>query len=360
LKIWFDFSTPPDPLFFRPIVHRVQSAGHSVWITARKFAETTAIAEQCGFTFQAVGEHGGRTVLGKGAAILLRAIRLANLARKQPIDLAVSFNSYAQGLAARFCGIPFVTCMDYEYQPANHLAFRLAQRIIVPRGFDLAALRKQGGRADKVVFFDGLKEHVTLADFQPDPAFPKVLAELGIEEDDILITMRTPGIWATYHRFENPLFDEAVTYLARLPKVKILLLPRYPFQADYYRGLHLNNLIVPPQVLDGLNLVYWSDMVISAGGSMNREAAVLGTPVWTIFAGKMAGVDQKMISDGIMKQINSPQDLQRVIPVKKSACPFRPVESEAVMQIVEAILTAKARISAKQSMLSHPSQGARK
>jgi predicted glycosyltransferase len=203
------------------------------------------------------------------------------------------------------------------------------------------------GAQTRFFFFDGLKEHVTLADFQPDPAFPKVLAELGIEEDDILITMRAPGMWATYHRFENPLFDEAVTYLARLPKVKILLLPRYPFQADYYRGLHLDNLIIPTGVLDGLNLVYWSDMVISAGGSMNREAAVLGTPVWTIFAGKMAGVDQKMISNGIMNQITSPQDLQQVIPLKRSARPFRPVESEAVTQIVEAILTAKARMSAK-------------
>lgn len=341
MNIWIDFWAAPDPLFFRPIVRRLHELGHKTWITARVFGETTAIADQCGFHFKVAGRHGGRTTAGKVAAILKGAGQLALLTGKEQIDLAVSFNSYAQGLAARLRGIPFVTSMDYEYQPANHLAFRLAKRVIVPDGFDRQALRQQGAHTNKVVFYNGLKEHVTLVDFCPDPAFPQVLEELGISRNEILVTMRPPATWAAYHRFENTLFDEAVVFLARQPDVKILLLPRSDSQARHFRELHLENLVIPPHVLDGLNLVYWSDMVISAGGSMNREAVVLGTPACTVFRGRMAGVDLKMIANGMLRNIESFEDMKQVIPSKKLRHPFQPIGGGAINQVIQGILGAR-------------------
>lgn len=339
MNIWIDFWAAPDPLFFRPIVKRLRAQGHTTWVTARTFGETTAIAEQCGFSFLTVGRHGGRTISGKVAAILKSAYQRALLVRKENIDLAVSFNSYAQGLAARLLGIPFVTSMDYEYQPANHLAFRLAQKVIVPHGFDPRALRQQGG-ARKAVFFDGLKEHITMADFRPDPDYPSVLEQLGVARDDILVTMRPPAVGAAYHQFENSLFDEVIGFLARRSGVKVLLLSRSDLQAEHFRKLHLGNLIIPSIVLDGLNLIYWSDLVVSGGGSMNREAVVLGTPAYTVFRGRMAGVDQTMIANGELGIINSPEDLERLSVSKQPRRPFRPVGQGAIKQVVQAILSA--------------------
>jgi predicted glycosyltransferase len=341
MNIWIDFWAAPDPLFFRPIVRRLHAQGHKTWITARVFGETTAIAEQSGFRFKVVGRHGGRTTAGKVAAILKNACQLALLAGKEQIDLAVSFNSYAQGLAASLRGIPFVTSMDYEYQPANHLAFRLAKRVIVPDGFDRKALRQQGAHPKKVVFYSGLKEHVTLADFCPDPAFPQVLEQLGITRNEILVTMRPPATWAAYHRFENTFFEEIVVFLARRPDVKILLLPRSDSQTSHFRELRLNNLVIPPYVLDGLNLVYWSDMVISAGGSMNREAVVLGTPACTVFRGRMAGVDRKMIADGVLRNIESFEDLKQVVPSRNLCRSFQPIGNGAIDQVIQGILSPR-------------------
>jgi len=340
MRFWIDFWAAPDPLFFRPIVRRLQARGHTAWVTSRKFGETTAIADQCGFSCVALGRHGGETITGKAVAILKGAYQRVAMVRNEDIDLAVSFNSYSQGLAAKLLGIPFVTCMDYEYQPANHLAFRLAQKVVVPRDFDRRALQQQGGLPGKVAFFDGLKEHIAMADFRPDPAFPRVLEKLGIGHDDILITMRPPATGAAYHRFENSFFDDAVAFLARRPGVRVLLLPRSKSQADRFKKLQLGNLIAPSAVLDGLNLIYWSDLVVSGGGSMNREAVVLGTRAYTVFKGRMAGVDQAMIANGELGIINSRAELERLSLLKQSRPPFRPVGQRAINQVVAAILAA--------------------
>jgi hypothetical protein len=338
MKIWIDFWAAPDPLFFHPIIQRLHALGHTTWITARIFGETTAIADQLGFQYKVVGQHGGETTMGKVVAILRGGGELARLVRKEQIDLAVSFNSYSQGLAARLCNIPFVTIMDYEYQPANHLAFRLAKTVIVPEGYDLQALHKQGAYPKKTIVFHGLKEHVSLVDFQPDPAFPNELRQLGIDQNEILITMRPPATGAAYHMFENTLFDEMIVYLAQQPDVKILLLPRSESQANHFREFHLNNLVIPSRILNGLNLVYYSDMVISAGGSMNREAIVLGTPAVTVFQGKMAGVDRKMIENGVLRNIQSPEELPQLIPARKPDIPFQPILSPAVNEVIRGIL----------------------
>jgi predicted glycosyltransferase len=341
MNIWIDLWAAPDPLFFRPIIKRLHSQGHKTWITARIFGETTAIAKQCGFHFQVVGRHGGQTTLGKMAAILKGALQLTLMVRKENIDLAVSFNSYAQGLAARLCGIPYVTSMDYEFQPANHLAFRLAQKVIVPRGFDQRALRQQGATAKKVIFYDGLKENITLVDFNPDPAFPQILDGFDIALSDVLITMRPPATGAAYHRFENTFFEDALVYLAKRSDIKILLLPRSDSQARHFRALRLDNIVISPHVLDGLNLVYWSDMVISAGGSMNREAIVMGTPACTIFRGRMAGVDRKMIENGMLRNLESFEDLKQIIPIQKHRRQFEPICGTAIDQVIQGILSVR-------------------
>ena len=166
--------------------------------------------------------------------------------------------------------------MDYEHQPANHLAFRMASRIIVPRAFPEAALVRFGASPAKVKRYDGIKEDVYLADFQSDPEFPKQLERLGISASNVLVVVRPPASEALYHRFENELFGQLIERLLATPAVKVVLLPRNDSQRKTYSARAGANLVVPLSPLDGSNLVAYSDLVVSAGGTMNREAAEIG------------------------------------------------------------------------------------
>jgi predicted glycosyltransferase len=244
-------------------------------------------------------------------------VALRKWARTRKFDLAVSHNSYSQVAAARALGIKSVTLMDYEHQPANHLAFRLASRIIVPRSFPEEALRRYGARAKKVRRYDGTKEDVYLADFAPDPRFAETLRELGVKPDDVLVVVRPPARDALYHRFENELFDEMLAKLSARAGVKIILLARTEEQRTAYSQRSGANLILPRAALDGSNLVAYADMVISAGGTMNREAAALGVPAATIYAGRWAAIDEELVREGRLKRIATREDLDALRVEKK-------------------------------------------
>jgi predicted glycosyltransferase len=205
--------------------------------------------------------------------------------------------------------------MDYEHQPANHLAFRLASRVVVPRAFPEEALRRFGAGARKVRRYEGTKEDVYLADFSPDPRFAETLFELGVKPEDVLVIIRPPARDALYHRFENELFDELLKRLSSRTDVKIILLARNRAQREMYSGRSAN-IILPRRALDGANLIAAADLVISAGGTMNREAAALGIPAATIYAGRWAAVDEELVGEGRLARIRTLEDLD-ALPVEK-------------------------------------------
>lgn len=266
-----------------------------------------------------------------------RAWSLATWARKRNFDLAISHNSYSQILAARALRIRRMTLMDYEYQPANHLAFRLTSRIIVPASFPARRLRRYGASVGKVRRYHGTKEDVYLADFQPNPAFATELCELGIRPDNVLVLMRPPAHDALYHRFQNKLFDEALASLLGRKNVQVILLPRNETQRATYAAQANDRLIVPPKPLDGANLIATSDLVISGGGTINREAAALGVPVASIYAGQWAAVDQELIREGRLQRISTADDLRKLVVEKKKS--LQPRRASAVIdEIVELIL----------------------
>src|SRR5205807_8320834 len=220
----------------------------------------------------------------KAGNLVGRAAALLKWARGRGIDLALSHNSYGQIAAAAAMGIKSVTLMDYEHQPANHMAFRLASRVIVPRAFPAAELKRYGASARKVRRYDGTKEDVYLAEFAADPLFADTLRSLGINADDVLVIARPPAHEALYHRFENELFDKLLTRLSTSAGVKVILLARTAADRAEYEARGWANFILPRTALDGANLIAASDLVISAGGTMNREAAALGVPVASIYA----------------------------------------------------------------------------
>jgi predicted glycosyltransferase len=337
MRLWIDLANSPHVPFFKALAKRFVSLGHEIETTAREFAETVPLAEAAGFKAHVVGVHGGRPVSAKAGTLMSRAWWLAGWARKRRFDLAISHNSYSQILAARALGIRSITLMDYEYQPANHLAFRLTSRIIVPASFPAKRLRRYGAGVGRVRRYHGTKEDVYLADFQPDPLFSAQLSELGANADNVLVLMRPPAHDALYHRFQNTLFDEALATLLTNESVRVILLPRNETQRATYAAKSMDHVIIPAAPLDGANLIVASDLVISAGGTINREAAALGVPAISIYAGLWASVDEELVAEGRLQRISNVAELQQLKIEKKQAA--NPRRSLAVIdEVVRLIL----------------------
>jgi predicted glycosyltransferase len=338
MRLWIDLANSPHVPFFRALANRFNSQGHDIEITARQFAETVPLAQATGFSAHVIGAHAGRAISAKAGGLISRARALARWARKREFDLALSHNSYSQILAARVLGIKTVTLMDYEHQPANHLAFRLASRVIVPVSFPAARLRRYGAGVGKVRRYHGTKEDVYLANFEPEMSFAGRLCGLGVNPNNVLVLMRPPAYDALYHRFQNTLFDEALTMLLANENVQVILLPRNEAQRSVYLTKASDWLIIPAAPLDGANLIAASDLVISAGGTINREAAALGVPAASVYAGLWAAVDEELVKEGRLRRIANSADLHE-LPIRKkpTANPRRSVEviDEVVRLILE-------------------------
>jgi len=339
MRIWIDLANSPHVPFFRSLTNEFIQRNHEIIVTARAFAETVELAKAAGFTPDVIGEHGGGRLSGKAGNLVQRALALGRWARGRHIDLAVSHNSYSQVLAARALSLKTVTLMDYEHQPANHLAFRLASRVIVPQAFPDAALTRFGAHPAKVRQYAGLKEDVYLADFQSDPNFVSELSKLGISCEDTLVTARPPATEALYHRFENELFDKLIERLLSTPSVKIVLLPRNESQRSLYSLKSPGRLIVPADAIDGANLIAHCDLVVSAGGTMNREAAALGIPAASIYLGEWSAIDQALVKEGRLLRISTAEAVRDLAIQKRgSATPRRAVK--VCKEVVDLILEA--------------------
>jgi len=223
MKIWIDLANSPQVLFFRPILQELERRGHTLVVTSRHFAQTIPLADRYGMRHTPVGGHGGKRLSKIGVTLFSRALRLLQFARGGGYDLALSHNSYAQALAACVLRIPIVTAMDYEHQPANHIAFRLASRVIVPECFPEASLRAFGADKRRVCRYEGVKEEIYLADFMPQPDF---LRSVGLPPDKVIVAMRPPGTWGLYNHPENPVFDQVLQHVLNHKESYVVFLPR--------------------------------------------------------------------------------------------------------------------------------------
>jgi predicted glycosyltransferase len=321
MRIWIDLANSPHVPFFVALREEFVARGHEVEATAREFAQTVELAERAGFAPTIVGGHGGRELAGKAGNLFGRARALRSWARGREFELAVSHNSYSQIIAARALNLRSVTLMDYEHQPANHLAFRLASRVVVPRAFPEAALRRYGASKRKVRRYDGFKEDVYLADWQAGAGELENLRQsLGVQERDVLIVVRPPARDALYHRFDNELFDALLEHLLSHDEARIVLLARTDAQREEFDALHRSeNVIMPEAALHGATLIAAADLVVSAGGTMNREAAALGVPAATVYAGKWAAVDEELVREGRLTRIRTRADIRNLRVAKKDA-----------------------------------------
>ncbi len=327
MKVWIDLANSPHPLLFAPIARRFERQGWEVEVTVRDHAQTLELARERWPAAELIGgaSPGGRTA--KARAIVERLAALRRWARQRRPDVALSHNSYAQILAARSLRIPAVTAMDYEHQPANHLAFRSAARILLPEAVPAATVARQGASESKVIRYPGLKEQLYLGDFEPNPM---LLRELGLDDGEKrgpLVVARSAPANAAYHRGDNPLFISALEAVARQPGVQLVVLARHPAQRQAIEELHLPHCILPKSAIDGRSLLINADLFLGAGGTMTRESALLGIPTFTLFAGKPAAVDQWLEQQGALVRLAHEGGIGHVMRRQGSAADLARVRS---------------------------------
>jgi uncharacterized protein len=307
MRVWIDISNSPQVAFFRPLIALLEQRGHDVEVTTREFAQTRELLTLHGIEHEVVGpEHGGASTLGKTRAMAGRLRALRAFARNARFDVALAHASHELPMVARSLGIPSSYAFDYEYARVQHgFGCRAARRVVVPEAIPQDRLDRLGAHARKVRRYPGLKEEYYLHGFSPNAA---TLDELGLDRDRILVAVRTPPDVSLYHRHESPLFAEVLERLAAEPSVQAVVLPRTPEQRASLGADR--RLVVPEHALDAQSLIAYADLVVSAGGTMNREAVALGVPVYTTFAGRPGAVDEALVAEGRLRILGSADELE--------------------------------------------------
>jgi hypothetical protein len=306
MRIWFDMTAPAHPVVFRPVIERLVAAGHDVDVTARDYAQTLPLLERNGIPFTAIGRHGGASRLRKVGALASRTSLMRRQGRTG-YDLAVAHGSNDLALAAASLRIPAVNTFDYEFAvQQHHIGCRLARRVMVPDAIPAGRLERYGVDQAKLFQYPGLKEEYYLADFTPDE---EVLEDLGVDRERVIVVLRPPPDVSLYHRKSNRLFPALLASLGRREDVHAVVVPRTDAQRQYVRSLGFPSLIVPDHAIDAQSLIALADLVVSAGGTMNREAVALGTPVYTIYGGRLGGVDERLIHEGRLRPLTDPRGI---------------------------------------------------
>jgi predicted glycosyltransferase len=298
LRVWFDLTNSPHVLVLRPLIAALEDDGAEVAVTARDFAQTVALCERFGIDCEVIGRHRGAKLGAKAMGLVDRSYALTRFARGKGFDLAIGHGSNDVTVAAFALRIPRTTMFDYEWAKVQHnVNCRLGDAVVVPEAIPPERLYRYGARG-KLQRYAGLKEEYYLSDLEADPA---ILDELGLDPAQPLAVVRTPPSVSLYHRFENDLFGDVLRALRE--QAQVVVLPRVDAQRDELA--RAGGFIVPERAIDAQSLIAYSDVVVSAGGTMNREAVALGTPVFTTFEGRLGAVDEWLIREGRMKKLES-------------------------------------------------------
>jgi uncharacterized protein len=304
VRVWVDLTNSPHVLVMRPLIAAMRADGHEVEVTARDFAQTLELCDLLGVDHTEIGRHRGGRLASKGLGLASRSLALARWARGRRFDVAMGHSSNDVMVAAAMLRIPSATAFDYEFAKIqHHVNCRLARSIVVPAAIPPERLHPYGADG-KLRRYEGLKEEYYLADFEPDEA---VLSQLSLDRARPLVVVRTPPEVSLYHRFESPLFRGVLERLSA-SDAQTVVLPRTAAQREELA--QQGGFVVPEHAVDAQSLVSFADLVISAGGTMNREAVALGTPVYTTFEGRLGAVDEALLAEGRLRRLERPEEVQ--------------------------------------------------
>jgi len=324
---WFDLETAPDVLFFEPIAKRLRQRNHRVHITCRDYSDVPDLARLHGIPGTTVGGHGGKHKIRKICTGLWRTASLARFARDKEIDLAVGFGSRPLALAAAWLGLPNASVFDYEH--ARKTGPRTYTWTFVPEEIPADHLAKMGLPENQLFRYHGLKEEVYTGVYQHNPG---LLKRLGYDDERVIVTIRPPATKATYHEhLSDVICRRVLENIVKEPNVLALFLRRDGDATfdDFLQYENIENVTVP---VKGLDLIIESDVVISGGGTMVREAAALGVPSYSIFAGKKGAVDDRLDREGKLVLIRDPEDVEKIRFVKRDKQATDYVQNDAVLE----------------------------
>ncbi len=339
-KIWIDLDNSPHVPFFIPIMEELRNRGYLVILSARNSYQVCELLKLYNLTCTVIGKHWGKNRLLKIIETCLRTIQVLPFVLRNKPALAISHGSRAQMLAGIITKTPTIVMYDYEF--SERLSFLSSTWQFTPQYVPDPADSKAKAHTMK---YPGLKEDVYVPRFRPNPT---LRAKLGLAASDLVVTVRPPAIEAHYHnKASDKLFDAAMSWFMERPEVRIILLPRNERQASSLREtwgkwIEERKIVIPERVVDGLNLIWFSDLVVSGGGTMNREAAALGVPVYSIFRGRIGAVDKYLAENGRLVLLESVDDVRKRIKlVSRNSQAQAPVNSEngALSTIVEGIVS---------------------
>jgi uncharacterized protein len=333
-QIWIVLDNSPHVPFFKPIIRGLEARNYEIIVTARDCFQVCILADLLKVKCTPIGTHYGKNIFLKIFGLLVRTMQIIPTVLRERPALAVSHGFRTQVFVCALLRIPSVMIFDYEYVKGLQLFH--PTWVFVPDVITDSAI---ANHIRSVFKYPGIKEDVYVPYFKPDP---RIRETLGLNNDEIVVSIRPPASEAHYRSPESEkLFSETVEALSAHAKVKMVILPRNERQADSIRrrwpDLFSNGkIIIPGEVVDGLNLMWHSDLVISGGGTMNREAAALGVPVYSIFRGKIGNVDQYVAEKGRLVFLDSAADFQSKLQLKhrEKGNELNAVNHETLKQIV--------------------------
>lgn len=353
--IWVDLDNSPHVPFFAPIINRLREKGYTVKISARKYSQTVSLANLFNLDYKIIGKHHGKNKFIKVIGLLYRSFQLLPFAIKAKPTIAISHGSRSQMIVARILRIPIVMFLDYEY--IQTIPFVKPSLVFIP---SIISKEKLSYLSTRINSYPGIKEDIYVPTFIPDPSIRKII---GISEEEITVVLRPPAYEAHYHNPESEkFFEEIIHYLTSKESLKTIILPRDNKQKDTIKKQFKNyfndgSLIIPDDVVDGLNLMWHSDLVISGGGTMNREAAALGVPVYSIFKGKIGDVDNYLAKSGRLILVDDIEDIKSKIKIEKrnKLASIENLNSFAMQSIVNSLESFTSEITGNLTKLKNDS-----
>jgi uncharacterized protein len=336
--IWIDLDNTPHVPFFNPIIQELEKRGYRILLSARDCFQVCELADKYQMKYVTIGRHYGKNKAMKVLGLMFRALQFIPILMREKPDVAVSHGSRSQIIISRLFKIPSIALFDYEYArklvPPN--------LVMAPELIPDDVIREIGFERECVLRYPGLKEDLHVPRFKPDP---NIMQEIGSDDGSVVVTIRPPATEAHYFRQESEeLFEAIIEYLGNQENVKMIMLPRNERQGTFIRKKWANLfargvLKIPSKVVDGLNLIWYSDCVVSGGGTMNREAAALGVPVYSIFRGTLGAVDRYLAETGRLTLIESANDISRrlVLRQREKGGSAELLYGPALERIVEAI-----------------------
>lgn len=340
-KIWFDLDNSPHVPLFIPVIKELEQRGEEVVVTARDFAQTAQLLKKTDLSYKLIGKHYGKNKLLKLWGTFVRALQLIKYVRKHKVGAAICHGSRSQVFASWLMSVPNYCGLDYEHTESVIFS-KFAAKMWVPERLPQEAIQAIGVKENKVLRYAGYKEEFYLKDFKPDAKFKE---KQQIPADKIFVALRPPASQANYHNESSEkILELLVKKLTSQENVFTLCLPRTEDQRQLLKKYNkAGSFKVLDGVVDGLNLAYYADLLISGGGTMNREAALLSTPVYSIFAGELGALDADMEQRGMISFLRTEEDIENKLQVdyKSNVTNKHQINPDLVSFLVDAVLAAR-------------------